>query len=110
MRYGAGHVAARQYGASEMVDPRPSAVGSIKATYEKYNHMTEILPAMGYGDYQMAELQETINAVDCDVVVIGTPIDLGKLLKIDKPSVRVRYELDEQGKEALRPYIEKVVG
>jgi len=110
MRYGAGHVAARQFGASEVIDPRPFAVGSIKSTYEKYNHMTEILPAMGYGDKQMAELQETINAVDCDVVVIGTPIDLGKLLEIDKPSVRVRYELDEHGKEALRPFIEKVVG
>ncbi len=109
MRYGAGHVAARQFGAAEIVDPRPHAVGSINATYVNYNHMTDILPAMGYGDKQMAELQETINAVDCDVVMIGTPIDLGKLLRIDKPSVRVRYELDEQGKEGLRPYIESAV-
>ena len=110
MRYGAGHVAAREFGAAEIVDPRPYAVGSIRGTYEKYGHMTEILPAMGYGEKQMKELEETINAVDCDVVLIGTPIDLGRLLTINKPAVRVRYELDAAGKEALRPFVEKAVG
>ncbi len=109
MRYGAGHVAARKFGASKIVDPRPFAVGSIRSTYEKYDHMEEILPAMGYGQKQMDELEQTINAVDCDVVLIGTPIDLGKLLNINKPAVRVRYELDEAGKEELRPYIEEAV-
>jgi len=110
MRYGAGHVAAREFGAAEIVDPRPYAVGSIRGTYEKYGHMTEILPSMGYGEKQMKELEETINAVDCDVVLIGTPIDLGRLLTINKPAVRVRYELDAAGKEALRPFVEKAVG
>ncbi|MCB9853859.1 MAG: GTPase [Phycisphaerales bacterium] len=101
MTFGAGHVAAKQAGAGSIVDPRPFAVGSIKTTFAKYNHLTDILPAMGYGQTQMSELEKSINAADCDAVVIGTPIDLSKLLKINKPSVRVRYELAGEGAERL---------
>jgi len=109
MTYGAAHVAARRFGAASMVDPRPYAVGSIKDTFGKYSHLTEVLPAMGYGDRQVSELQQTINAVDCDLVLIGTPIDLQRLLEIDKPAMRVRYELDEKAKEQLRSEVERVV-
>ncbi|UCE60748.1 MAG: hypothetical protein JSU63_03155 [Phycisphaerales bacterium] len=109
MTYGAGHVAAVKFGARKIVDPRPFAVGSIKATYRKYSHMEEILPAMGYGDKQMKELERTINAVKCDVVLIGTPIDLGKLLKINKPSIRVRYELGKAASNALVDEVKRVV-
>jgi predicted GTPase len=101
MDIGAGWVAAEKYGAAEIIDPRPYAVGSIKDTFEKYSHLSEILPAMGYGDEQVKELEETINAIDAEVVVIGTPIDLGRVVKINKPSVRVRYELQEIGKPTL---------
>ncbi|MFX1565598.1 MAG: cyclic 2,3-diphosphoglycerate synthase [Promethearchaeota archaeon] len=101
MEIGAGWVAAEKYGAAAIIDPRPYAVGSIKATFEKYSHLSEILPAMGYGKEQVKELEETINAVDAEVVVIGTPIDLGRVVKINKPSVRVRYELQEIGKPTL---------
>jgi len=109
MKYGAGHVAAKNVGVKEIIDPRPFAVGSIKATFEKYSHVTEILPAMGYGDVQMKELEDSINAADCDAVVIGTPIDLGSLLTINKPSTRVRYELDPVDKDVLPKAIEKIV-
>jgi predicted GTPase len=109
MKIGAGHVAAKQFGAAELVDPRPYAVGSIKDTFAKYDHLSEVLPAMGYGDKQRKELEDTINAVDCDVVLIGTPIDLTRLLKIDKPAVRVLYELDKSAAEELRPFVEKAV-
>ncbi|MFO7587351.1 MAG: cyclic 2,3-diphosphoglycerate synthase [Gemmatimonadota bacterium] len=100
MAYGAGWVAARRLGA-EIVDPRPYAVGSIADTYENYPTTGEVLPAMGYGDEQVAELAETIAAADVDAVVIGTPIDLRRLIEIDKPSVRVRYELQEIGEPTL---------
>jgi predicted GTPase len=109
MTFGAGYIAARQFGAAAIVDPRPQAVGSIKATFEKYTHISEVLPAMGYGRRQMSELEATINAVDCDLVLIGTPIDLSKLLKIKKPHMRVRYELDEQAKQKLVPEVEKAL-
>ncbi|MFQ5429479.1 MAG: cyclic 2,3-diphosphoglycerate synthase [Phycisphaerae bacterium] len=101
MTFGAAHVAARQNGAAAIIDPRPFAVASIKATYEKYPHMTEILPAMGYGDQQIADLEATINAADCDVVAIGTPIDLAKLVKINKPAVRVSYDLAGAGADRV---------
>lgn len=109
MTFGAGHVAARAHGAASIVDPRPHAVGSIKATFEKYPHVSEVLPAMGYGDRQMAELAETINAADCDLVLIGTPIDLGALLTLNKPSLRVRYELDSAARDALAVEIKRVL-
>lgn len=96
MPYGAAHVAARRFGAAEIVDPRPFAVGSIRDTFAAYPHCTEVLPAMGYGANQIAELEQTINAADADLVLIGTPIDLGRMLKINKPHLRVRYELAER--------------
>jgi predicted GTPase len=101
MDIGAGWVAARKYGASEIIDPRPYAVGSIRDTFEKFDHLSEILPAMGYGDEQIKELEKTINAAEADVVVIGTPIDLTRVVKINKPTVRVRYDLQEIGKPTL---------
>jgi len=101
MAYGAGWVAARRYGAAEIIDPRPYAVGSIRATYEKYPSTGDVLPAMGYGAQQTSELEETINKTDADLVIIGTPIDLSRVLKIDKPFQRVRYELQEIGQPTL---------
>jgi predicted GTPase len=101
MAYGAGWVAARRFGAAEIVDPRPFAVGSILETYRKYPKTGEILPAMGYGEEMMRELEQTINNADVDLVLIGTPINLAGLLKINKPSQRVRYELQEIGQPTL---------
>jgi len=95
MPYGAGVVAARQCGAAELVDPRPFAVGSIRWTYEHYPHLTSLLPAMGYSAMQCHELEETINRVPCDLVLVATPIDLGHLVKINKPSLRVTYEIED---------------
>ncbi|MFQ5576246.1 MAG: cyclic 2,3-diphosphoglycerate synthase [Anaerolineae bacterium] len=95
MAYGAGFVAAQQYGAAQMIDPRPYAVGSIKETFAKYPTTGAVLPAMGYGELQMNELQQTINATPCDLVLIATPIDLGRLLTLNRPSIRVTYELEE---------------
>ncbi|OLS28786.1 MAG: Cyclic 2,3-diphosphoglycerate synthetase [Candidatus Thorarchaeota archaeon AB_25] len=104
MPYGAGYIAARKAGAI-IVDPRPFAIGSIKDTFEKYSHLENVLPAMGYGKKQMDELQQTINKSDVDAVIIGTPIDLNRVIKIDKPNVRVRYDLQEIG----RPNLEDVL-
>jgi len=101
MAYGAGWVAARRFGAAEIVDPRPYAIGTIKETYAKYPTTGNVLPAMGYGDDQMKELEQTINSANVDLVIIGTPIDLGRLLKINKPTQRVRYELQEIGQPTL---------
>ena len=101
MAYGAGWVAARRYGAAEIIDPRPWAVGSIARTFEKYPNTGAVLPAMGYGAEQTAELQQTIAATPADLVVIGTPIDLRRLIDIDQPSVRVSYELQEIGRPTL---------
>lgn len=97
MEYGAGTIAAMNFGAKEIVDPRPYTVKSITATYQKYPKIGILLPAMGYGEDQMKDLEDTINNTECDAVVIGTPIDLGRILKINKPSTRVRYELQEIG-------------
>ncbi|MFA7228736.1 MAG: cyclic 2,3-diphosphoglycerate synthase [Melioribacteraceae bacterium] len=97
MKYGAGTVAAERLGAKEIVDPRPFTVKSISDTFTKYPGIGVLLPAMGYGDEQIKDLEETINRTDCDSVVIGTPIDLGRILKINKPSTRVMYELEETG-------------
>lgn len=95
MPYGAGVVAARQCGAAELVDPRPYAIGSIRWTYEHYPHLTSLLPAMGYSAMQRHELEETINRVPCDLVLVATPIDLGHLIKVNKPSLRVTYEVED---------------
>ena len=97
MQYGAGVIAAKRFGAKEIVDPRPWITGSLKDTFAKYPHIGKLLPAMGYGEEQIRDLETTINAADCDLVVIGTPIDLGRVLNIQKPTVRVRYELAEIG-------------
>jgi predicted GTPase len=105
MQYGAGMVAAWNFGARNIVDPRPYTVKSIKDTFTKYPNIGTLLPAMGYGEQQMKDLEETINKTECDSVIIGTPIDLGRILKINKPSTRVKYELQEIG--ALT--IEKVI-
>ncbi len=110
MTYGAGVVAARKYGAAEIIDPRAYAVGSIAATYDKYNHLTTVLPAMGYGAKQIRELEATINAVDCDLIVVATPIDLRRVAKFDKPAVRVRYDLQEIGQPDLSALLRQKLG
>jgi predicted GTPase len=101
MSYGAAVLAAKQNGAAELVDPRPFAVGSIKETFAKYPHLTELLPAMGYGRKQMEELRETIASSDADLVLIGTPIDLRRVIELDKPALRVTYRLQELGEPTL---------
>ena len=105
MKYGAGIMAAQKFGAKEIIDPRPYAVGSIAETYVKYPDIGILLPAMGYGKKQVQELEETINAADCDLVIIGTPIDLTRIIQINKKSIRVKYELQEIG----RPNLEEVL-
>ncbi len=95
MAFGAGIIAARKYGAKEIIDPRPHAVGSILKVYEDFPHLGTVLPAMGYSEAQMKELEMTINAADCDAVIAGTPIDLGGLLRLNKPVARVRYRIEE---------------
>ena len=94
-------MAAQKFGAREIADPRPYAVRSIRETFEKYPHLEYVLPAMGYGGQQIKDLEETINAADCDVVIGGTPIDLNRVVKADKPIIRVRYELQEIGMPTL---------
>ena len=101
MPYGAGVVAARQCGAAELVDPRPYAVGSIRGTYDRYRHLTNLLPAMGYSVIQRHELEETIRRTPCDLVLIATPIDLARVIKIDRPNLRVTYEVEELTKPGL---------
>jgi predicted GTPase len=101
MTYGAAVLAAKEGGASELVDPRPFAVGSIKETFAKYPHMTQLLPAMGYGRKQMEELRETIARSDADLVLIGTPIDLRRVIELDKPALRVTYRLKEIGEPTI---------
>jgi predicted GTPase len=106
MDIGAGYLAARKCGA-EIVDPKPYAVGSIKEAYEKFPQLDEIIPALGYYKEQLQELEDTINSADCDVVVIGTPIDLSRIIKINKPSVRIGYELQEIGKPTLEDLLKE---
>jgi len=106
MPYGAGTIASKRFGASEIVDPKLYAVGSIKETYKKYTHLGAILPAIGYGEKQIAELKETIDRTPCDVVVIGTPIDLRRVMTINKPTVRVNYELQVLGPISLEQVLE----
>jgi predicted GTPase len=111
MSFGAGVLAAQKFGASEIIDPRPYAVHSIAATYKKYPSTGTLLPAMGYGDEQLKDLEETIRRVPCEVVIIGTPIDLRRVITIDKPATRVRYDLEEITKpnlaEILKNFFEK---
>ncbi len=110
MAYGAGVVAARRFGAAEIIDPRPYAVGSIVATYQKYPTTGAVLPAMGYGVEQMRELGETINNTPCDLVLVATPIDLRRVVEINRPSQRVRYELQEIGQPTLADILEAKFG
>jgi predicted GTPase len=105
MKIGAGVVAARKFGAAELVDPRPFTVGKMTETFEKYPNIGTLLPAMGYGDQQLKDLETTINNTDCDAVVIGTPIDLNRIINIKRPSTRVWYDLQEIG----RPNLEEVI-
>jgi len=109
MTYGAGVVAARKFGAAELVDPRPFIVGTIKDTFKQYPDIGTLLPAMGYGDKQVRDLEQTINSSDADLIIIGTPIDLRKILKINKPALRVYYELQEIGKPNLNDALKKVL-
>ena len=112
MSYGAGYVAAKKYGAAEIVDPHPYAVGSIRETYAKYPQTGAVLPAVGYSEKQLAELQETINATPAELVVVATPINLGRVLQLNKPYVRVKYELQEIGfptlEELLRVKLSRI--
>ncbi len=110
MKYGAGWVAARRFGAGEIVDPRPFAVASIADTYKKYPNTGMILPAMGYGDAQVRDLEATINNSDVDLVISGTPIDLTRIIKINKPMQRVRYELQEIGQPTLEEILKEKFG
>ena len=107
MKYGAGTVAAQKLGAKEIVDPRPYTVKSISATYKKYPNIGVLLPAMGYGKAQMKDLETTINRTKCDSVVIGTPIDLGRYIKINKPHTRVKYDLQEIGAVTLETVLKE---
>jgi predicted GTPase len=109
MPYGAGVVAARQCGASELVDPRPYAVGSIRGTYERYQHLTSLLPAMGYSDMQRHELEETIRRTPCDLVIVATPIDLARTIKVERPNLRVTYAVEELTKPSLADYLANFV-
>jgi predicted GTPase len=111
MEYGAGVVAARKFGAAELIDPRPYIKGSLVEVYKKYPHIGKLLPAMGYGEAQIKDMQRTIEQVPADLVIVATPIDLGRLLTVKKPLLRVRYELEEMGKPDLRdvlaPFLKK---
>jgi predicted GTPase len=109
MPYGAGVVAARRFGAARLVDPRPAAVGSIREVLDRYPALEPLVPAMGYGESQIEDLQTTLNAVDADLILSATPIDLTRVMTLAKPITRVRYELAEAGGSALRELIEPVV-
>lgn len=108
MKEGVGAIAARKFGAKKLVDPRRFAVGSIKRTYEKYRQLGRVLPAMGYGEKQVRELEQTIAAIECDSLILGTPIDLRRIMKIAKPAVRVRYEIRETTKPTLDAILRSV--
>lgn len=109
MKYGAGTIAAENGNVKEIVDPRGFAVGSIVETFNKYTHLTNVLPAMGYGEKQIKELEQTINNSDCDVVVSGTPIDITRVLKADKPIVRIRYSVGDETAKELEKIVENFI-
>ena len=110
MAFGAGTVAARDAGAASLVDPRPFAVGTIRDTLEQWPHLVDVLPAMGYSGSQLHDLQETINAVDCDVVVTGTPIDLSRLIESRHPIRHATYDLEEVGRPTLEEVLAPILG
>jgi predicted GTPase len=107
MAYGAGVIAAKRFGAAEIIDPRPWAVDSIAATYAKYPGTGPILPAMGYGEAQLHDLEATINQIPCDLVIVGTPIDLARIIDIKHPNQRVRYELQPIGQPTLEAILKE---
>jgi predicted GTPase len=107
MGYGAGYLAAQQAGAREVVDPRPYAVGEIVDAFRAFPHVRQVLPALGYARKQLDDLQETIANTECDVVVVATPIDLTRIIEMDKPSVRVTYEFEERGAPQLRAILQE---
>jgi len=109
MKIGAGVVAAKRYGAAEIIDPRPFAVGELAETFKKYPSIGPVLPAMGYGEQQIKDLEETIKNTDCEAVVIATPIDLNRICKIDKPNTRVHYNLQEIGQPDLTEILEEFI-
>jgi len=109
MKFGAGKIAAERWGAKEIIDPRPYAIGSIVNTFKKYTHLLNVLPAMGYGKKQIQELEETINNADCDLVISGTPIDITRILSSSKPIVRVKYGVGEETAKELEKIVEKFV-
>jgi predicted GTPase len=109
MKLGAGVVAARKFGAAELVDPRPYTVGRLSETFRLYPNIGTLLPAMGYGDQQLKDLETTINNTDCDSVIIATPIDLNRIIKIKKPNTRVYYDLQEIGDPNLSQVIDEFV-
>lgn len=109
MKIGAGIIAAERLGATEIVDPTPFTVRSLTETFEKYPHIDTVLPAMGYGEEQLKDLEETINNADCDAVIIGTPMDLTRIININKPATRVHYELDEVGDTNLEGVLNKFI-
>ncbi len=107
MPYGAGYIAAKRYGAGEIVDPRPWAIGDLEEVFEKYDQTGPVLPTLGYGEKEISELEQVINEVEADIVVAGTPIKLNRFLDIDKPIVDIRYDLQEIGKPTLRTVVEQ---
>ncbi|MFC2091075.1 GTPase, partial [Bacteroidota bacterium] len=109
MKIGAGIVAANKFGAAELVDPRPYTVGRLSETFKIYPGIGTLLPAMGYGEQQLMDLEETINNTECDTVVIGTPIDLNRIINIKKPNTRVYYDLQEIGHPNLTEVLEEFI-
>ncbi len=109
MKFGAGVIAAQHYGAAELVDPRPYLVGTLKKTFKTYPDIGKVLPAMGYGERQVKDLEATINACDCDMVVSATPIDLTRLVSIEKPTLRVRYRYRDHGQPVLGALVKKML-
>ena len=109
MKFGAGTIAAKENNAKELVDPRSYAVGSINDTFKKYNHLINILPAMGYGKKQIKELEQTINNTDCDIIVSGTPIDISRVLKADKTIFRVRYSVGDTTTKELEKLVDDFI-
>jgi predicted GTPase len=109
MSYGAGYLAAKRAGA-EIIDPRPYAVGEIAEVYEKYPHIREVLPALGYAEVQIADLQATIQRVPCDIVLVATPIDLSRVIQINQPTARVSYSFEERGTAQLPKLLRDAFG
>jgi len=106
MPFGAATIAAKKLGAKEIVDPKPYAVGSIKETYQQYQHLGKVLPAVGYSERQIAELKTTIDKTPCDVILVGTPVDLSRITRLNKPAVRVKYDLQIIGPISLEKIID----